>query len=195
MCLIFFFTLLVPQTIWSQILLLAPTYQNLQSFFSWNTFSNRLPIYFSLNVKNIFSYVYVCLYATCVQVLAKARRGVGCPGTAITGGCEPPDMSAGNWTQVLWNWWAISPALISTILEFNLCTLTSGHCQRKWNNQPGILLVYVLTVLYNLSLFWGVFLLLINKNVNCKTASARSIVDRIGSIVTRGYNSSMHVNT
>lgn len=37
------------------------------------------------------------VYAMCVQVPEKARRGHQIPGTGVSGGSELPDIGTGNW--------------------------------------------------------------------------------------------------
>lgn len=42
-------------------------------------------------LKYTIYFVYVCVDATCVQMLAEVRRWHQIPGAGISGSCEPPD--------------------------------------------------------------------------------------------------------
>lgn len=51
---------------------------------------HSLPIHF-LNYRFIFAYTYMCMY---VCRCPWGKDGVGSPGTAGPGSCEPPDVGA-----------------------------------------------------------------------------------------------------
>lgn len=58
----------------------------------------------------------MCLYVS----EEEAREGTGSPGAGITGGCEPPNVGARNWTRVLDKSSTSSLSTISPALDFIL---------------------------------------------------------------------------
>jgi hypothetical protein len=78
------------------------------------------------NVRHIFFIIHVYVVGLWAGS-HEAQKGMSIHGAVVTGGCEPPDMDAGNWIPVLWdkavhacNHWAISPAPHQAFLKTNL---------------------------------------------------------------------------
>lgn len=71
--------------------------------------------------------VCVCMPLVC-RCLWWLQEIIGLCGMGVTGGCEPPSMSAGNWTRVLWkiskypNYWIMSQAPGYLFLIWKLIT-------------------------------------------------------------------------
>lgn len=57
----------------------------------------------------------MCVWVCAHMQVSTESRDIRSPGAGVAGGCEPPDMDAGNWTWVLYksrchlNGWALSP--------------------------------------------------------------------------------------